>query len=464
MTDIEVLIAPKTSKPDMMLIAVEGCSHGELDEIYKQVKLYEDRENQTVDLLLLCGDFQAVRNVYDMQCMAVPDKYKDMRDFHRYYSGEKTAPVLTLVIGGNHEASNYMWELYHGGWLAPNIYFLGHSGVVNVNGLRIAAASGIFKGNHFAMGHFERMPYDKSAIRSIYHIREYSVRKLSLISPRPDIFLSHDWPSGIEQHGNLAELLRRKPFFKQDIQTGNLGSPPLTGLLHNLQPHRWFSAHLHTRFEAHVKHNAPTSSMVVDPSPTPQGGANPDEIAIDDDDEPTNTSQEAPVTSEHSKANPDEITLSDEEGDVQVAPPPPLASQASHETCFIALDKCLPKRRYIEFIDVPTPTPVTSPPTFTFNNEWLAICKAFHPYLSLTSHQLPFPSYEDAQTAVRIALEELGNVERDVRDVQQFVTTAPPQKKGDPSKVKWDTQQPPSYRNPQTDAWCAMVGVENRIK
>ena len=30
----------------------------------------------------------------------------------RYYTGAKTAPVLTLVIGGNHEASNYMWELY----------------------------------------------------------------------------------------------------------------------------------------------------------------------------------------------------------------------------------------------------------------------------------------------------------------------------------------------------------------
>ena len=30
----------------------------------------------------------------------------------RYYTGEKKAPVLTLVIGGNHEASNYMWELY----------------------------------------------------------------------------------------------------------------------------------------------------------------------------------------------------------------------------------------------------------------------------------------------------------------------------------------------------------------
>lgn len=30
----------------------------------------------------------------------------------RYYTGTKVAPMLTLVIGGNHEASSYMWELY----------------------------------------------------------------------------------------------------------------------------------------------------------------------------------------------------------------------------------------------------------------------------------------------------------------------------------------------------------------
>jgi len=45
--------------------------------------------------------------------------------FERYYKGEKKAPILTIVIGGNHEASNYMQELPYGGWLAPNIYYLG---------------------------------------------------------------------------------------------------------------------------------------------------------------------------------------------------------------------------------------------------------------------------------------------------------------------------------------------------
>lgn len=43
----------------------------------------------------------------------------------RYYAGERVAPVLTVVVGGNHEASGFMQELPYGGWLAPNIYYLG---------------------------------------------------------------------------------------------------------------------------------------------------------------------------------------------------------------------------------------------------------------------------------------------------------------------------------------------------
>lgn len=53
---------------------------------------------------------------------------------YRYYNGEKQAPVLTIFIGGNHEASNYLQELPYGGWVAPNIYYLGYAGVVNVAG------------------------------------------------------------------------------------------------------------------------------------------------------------------------------------------------------------------------------------------------------------------------------------------------------------------------------------------
>ena len=75
--------------------------------------------------------------------------------FFRYYSGEKIAPILTIFIGGNHEASNFLQELAYGGWVAPNIYYLGYAGVVNVNGVRIGGISGIFRDYHFEKGHFE---------------------------------------------------------------------------------------------------------------------------------------------------------------------------------------------------------------------------------------------------------------------------------------------------------------------
>jgi len=59
-------------------------------------------------------------------CLFISSVEFDITIF-RYYKGEKKAPVLTLVIGGNHEASNYMQELPYGGWLAPNIYYMGKS-------------------------------------------------------------------------------------------------------------------------------------------------------------------------------------------------------------------------------------------------------------------------------------------------------------------------------------------------
>ena len=68
-----------------------------------------------MDVLLCCGDFQATRNLADLKCMAVPDKFKEMGTFYKYYSGELKAPILTFVIGGNHEASNHMQELPFGG-------------------------------------------------------------------------------------------------------------------------------------------------------------------------------------------------------------------------------------------------------------------------------------------------------------------------------------------------------------
>ena len=66
--------------------------------------------------------------------------------------------------------------------MAPNIYYLGYSGVVQFGGLRIAGVSGIYNHHHYHLGHFERPPFDNSMLTSAYHVRSFEVFKLKQVS------------------------------------------------------------------------------------------------------------------------------------------------------------------------------------------------------------------------------------------------------------------------------------------
>jgi lariat debranching enzyme len=185
-----------------------------------------------------------------------------MGDFHEFYAGTSVAPYLTIFCGGNHEASNYLYELYYGGWAAPNIYYLGAANVVKFGPLRISAMSGIWKGYDYRKPHFERLPYNGDDLHSIHHIRELDVRKLLQIRTQVDIGLSHDWPRGIENYGNHQELFRKKRGFREDSEHGKLGNVAARDVLDRLRPAYWFSAHLHVKFAATVPHDGVTLKRV----------------------------------------------------------------------------------------------------------------------------------------------------------------------------------------------------------
>lgn len=465
------------AKPGFVRVAVSGCSHGELDCLYDTIKQLEAgfEDGHPVELLISCGDFQAVRNEADLECLACPPKYRDVKDFHRYYRGEAVAPVPTVFVGGNHEASNYCRELPYGGWVAPNIWYLGTAGVVQYRGLRIGGVSGIYKRHDYHAGYHERLPYNSSDLHSINHQREYDMWRLYHLPPGSlDVMISHDWPEGVYRHGNTAALLRAKPAFAEDISRSDLGSIPAAQLLGQLQPRFWFSGHLHCKFTAVVPHDG-------------SGGGGAD------------------AASSSGSSNASAAAAS---------------QQSSPCTRFLALDKPIPGRAFLQVLDIPLPpaaaaaeaassaalaaavsaaisasgadstaaaTSSTSaaPPVgvlfgvLSYDPEWISIVARTHPLLPATQRypRLPQPQPSTpAQVEAIAAL--LGYATSGYAGAAPGVYPLPPHfmqtvpgyapqldpGTGRPLPFRYRPVPPPlPSGNPQTDAFLAMLGLPHVI-
>ena len=264
--DIYHLEPPPRSRRRPINVAVVGCTHGELTSIYTTLAHIHHTQSLPIHLLLCCGDFQATRTALDLSTLSCPPKYRRLSSFARWWRGEEgRVPVLTVYIGGNHEASNVHVELPYGGWVCERVWYMGWAGVLRVAGWRVGGLSGIHKDAHYHCGHFERLPFSDSHMRSVYHVRHFDAWRLTLLAPPRaaasagvdvdvDVVMSHDWPRGMERHGDLDGLLRAKPFFREDAQSNSLGSVGATLVLTALQPRYWFSGHMHVRFAALYDH------------------------------------------------------------------------------------------------------------------------------------------------------------------------------------------------------------------
>jgi lariat debranching enzyme len=421
----------------MVRVAVVGCAHGMLDDIYATVQFVNEMDPaRPVELLLCCGDFECMRNTRDLETLACPPKYRAMHAFHEYYSGAKQVPVLTVFVGGNHEASSYLHDLHYGGWVAPNMFYLGAAGCITVGGLRIAGLSGIYKPQDYTAGRHEREPYDNGTMRSIYHVREVEVFQLSHLQrqdpTRLDVFLSHDWPRGIEQYGDVQTLLRKKPFFREEVQNNALGSPAGELLLFQLRPAHWFAAHLHVKFAAVVHHQPATPAAT-----------------------------------------------NETDGAGQVADATAPTPAAPEMTKFLALDKCLPHREFLQILDIPTtavddstpedgtPSPPRSPLKICMDYEWLAVLRATHHLVSSERYAPRVPQEElqiDAQDVQWVrdrvqAFVQEKNLNKEAGEwISDFVKTAPAY---GVEEQTWTA--PPAVGNPQTDLLLEMLKLPHIV-
>lgn len=498
--------------------------HGRLNPIYAAVTAAcEARGWPGVDLLIICGDFQSTRNAQDVEVMSVPSKYRALGDFHEYYSGARTAPYLTVFIAGNHEAAAYLAELYYGGWVCPNIYYLGAANVVRVGPLRIAGLSGIWKGVDYRKSHGERLPFNHGDTKSFYHVREFDVRKLLQVTEQVDVGLSHDWPRGVEKHGDVQQLYALRPQFKQESLDGTLGNVAAEYVMDRLRPAYWFSAHLHWKYtaiktykpagetDAAQQEDQPIQAVAVDnpaAAPTVEAAVeDPNEINLDMDDDgdepapPTNDQKEQATAPADSAEEPTTSVPEDVRAQLPAAflapkpakgpkgtPGQPVpATITNTETRFLALNKCEPGRHFLQVCELhpvagpsdPEETPSEEAPAAStdpnkrfplrYDPEWLAITRAFHPLLTVGDRTAAVPA-DEGEAAYRPLIQKERAwvdehvVARGLLDVpHNFAPTAPALVEGC-DEALWNLHkgvQPIEYTNPQTTAFCELVGLTN---
>uniref|UniRef100_A0A915D102 Lariat debranching enzyme C-terminal domain-containing protein n=1 Tax=Ditylenchus dipsaci TaxID=166011 RepID=A0A915D102_9BILA len=254
-----------------------------------------------------------------------------------------------------------MSELPNGGWVAPNIYYLGYASVVQFGGLRIAGLSGIYKGNDYDKAHFECPPFTNYSLVSAYHVRSVEVFRLKQLK-KPDF-----------EEASAAN--------KDDVERNQLGNPATMNLLYDLRPNRWFSAHLHVKFTAE----------------------------------------------------------------------------------FLALDKPLPRRQFLECLDVPMQDEAAL--ELSYDPTWLAILKNTDHLTQLSDKKSYMPGRNAGSSErydFRPTKQELDEVatlfNNDFRIPSNFCQTAPPEQK--PFAKRRD---PPSlyYRNPQSTVFCEKLGIKD---
>lgn len=246
--------------------------------------------------------------------------------------------------------------------------------------------------------------------------------------------VTHDWPLHIYNNpGAKKFLINKKPHFRRDIDNHQLGSPLYEILLNKLKPPHWFAAHLHIRFQTNYFHQSFQNNF--DNRPPNQSQPNG---------APNSSGDQQPSTGE-SQANSD-------------------ARRRPECTHFLALDKCLNRRRYLELVDIASDES-NQDLGLEYDLEWLAILRATDSYVSaqeFPTRQLPKPhvimNYDDQVESEKERIKELFN--GDFKVPNNFAITLPLNSEGedaDPGRVQ-------NYVNEQTTRLCELLGITDPMK
>jgi len=212
--------------------------------MYIAAQDWQQRHGKTIDAVLQVGDFETIRNPQDFEHYYAPQKFHHISDIAEYCKGLKRAPFFTVFIGGNHEAWSVLKEHRNGGFICPEVYFLGRANVIDVNGVKIGGLTGIFNRKHYRNPLPEQPGYDWK------FYREEDVKKLEQRieeEGRVDVLLLHDWVKPysaieVQEESQVPVLLKRSA----------VASPTLC-VVQRYHPQHLFMGHRHiSRVEGRI--------------------------------------------------------------------------------------------------------------------------------------------------------------------------------------------------------------------
>lgn len=220
---------------------------------------------------------------------------------------------------------------------------------------------------------------------------------------------------------------------RTQIADNSLGSPPGAFLLHKLRPSYWFSAHLHTKFAALVPHPKQDKKA-------PQGEA---------------AGAAAAAEEGRSEDGPSERTAQEASDQASNGPCVPVVRHPA--TKFLSLDKCLPRRSFLQVVDFAHADAERL--HFAYDPEWLAILASTHQMHSvsrfppLLSPRPPAPPRQEVAAVEARMRSANGGSLAVARD--GFAPTAPAY---DPRQSRSRGRMPDAaLRNPQTEAFLAKM-------
>ncbi len=223
--------------------------------------MVELMETHKPDLCLQVGDLEPIREEEDLRQLHVPEKYRRIKSFPPFWAGERSIPVPTIFIGGNHEPFGQLEDhdpgrkLYP--YLIPNLQYLGRWGVIELyNGITVAGLSGNFSEADYEEPSEQRRKRGDAtgwkASRGNSHFRRDEVESLikACKGKSVDVLLTHEWPAGMvsaKEAERLAALWRTPA-----DQILTYGKAPIRELVDAIRPAYHFAGHIHFRFEGKI--------------------------------------------------------------------------------------------------------------------------------------------------------------------------------------------------------------------